>query len=430
MRLTLSQIENAPLNSLKEIRLYEELTTFPEAIYKQKDSLELLDLSNNKLNSLPEDIHLFSKLKICFFSNNLFVEFPKQLSKCKNLTMIGFKSNQISDIPEDSFPPTLQWLILTDNKISKLPKSIGDCLYLQKCGLAGNLISVLPDEMKRCSRLELIRISANKLTEIPEWLLKLPRLSWLAFSGNPCSDSIHKTHSVSEISWNEIQVENLLGEGASGFIFKAKHTVLGACALKIFKGEVTSDGYPEDELNTCLSTGGHPNIVPLFGELIEHPEDKKGIVMHLIPKTYVALGNPPSFSTCTRDVFDPNLEFQFNQGLAIIKNIAKASLHLHSRRILHGDLYAHNTLYNPEGDAYLGDFGAASHYSGINYPALIERIDVRAFGCLVEDVSVRIHSLSTNQKTLFQELIAMCMDENVAVRPNFETILNHLEDIK
>lgn len=35
---------------------------------------------------------------------------------------------------------------------------------------------------------------------------------------------------------------------------------------------------------------------------------------------------------------------------------------LHGRWISHGDFYAHNNLYHPDGGCYLGDFGAASFY--------------------------------------------------------------------
>tara|TARA_B110000211_G_C13950811_1_gene496101 strand:+ start:68 stop:262 length:195 start_codon:yes stop_codon:yes gene_type:complete len=60
---------------------------------------------------------------------------------------------------------------------------------------------------------------------------------------------------------------------------------------------------------------------------------------------------------------------------------------LHSKEINHGDLYHHNILIDKSADCLLGDFGAATFYNVDSAVApLIERMEVRAFGCLVEDV--------------------------------------------
>ncbi len=59
------------------------------------------------------------------------------LPNCRNawasaqLSMIGFKSNQISSVPATSLPPLLRWLILTDNHISQLPDELGERPLLQ-----------------------------------------------------------------------------------------------------------------------------------------------------------------------------------------------------------------------------------------------------------------------------------------------------------
>ncbi|QTH07728.1 leucine-rich repeat domain-containing protein, partial [Vibrio fluvialis] len=95
-------------------------------------------------------------------------------------TMMGFKSNQIVDVPAESLPAKLRELILTDNCIQALPESIGQCSDLQKLILAGNQLTNLPDSLARYHRLELARIAANQLKAPPAWLISLPRLLWLA----------------------------------------------------------------------------------------------------------------------------------------------------------------------------------------------------------------------------------------------------------
>jgi serine/threonine protein kinase len=65
--------------------------------------------------------------------------------------------------------------------------------------------------------------------------------------------------------------------------------------------------------------------------------------------------------------------------------------HLHAQGINHGDLYAHNILHCGEGRAVLGDFGAASFHPPGDPGAAeaLQRIEVRAFGCLLEELVER-----------------------------------------
>ena len=389
MQTQLEQLQKGLLKGATSFKYAGNLTEFPRELFELEDTLELLDLSNNQLRELPSDFDRFKKLKIAFFSDNLFTELPEVLGKCPNLTMIGFKSNLIQNVSEQSLPKQLQWLILTNNKIEILPNSIGNCEKLQKVALAGNKIKELPNSMANCKNLELLRISANELKELPLWLIELPRLTWLAFSGNPCTYKPDFSNEIEAIDWAKIEQKEILGQGASGIISKAilKDKIEEEVAVKIFKGEVTSDGYPEDELATCLAVGRHPNLVPLKGKIVNHSEGKEGIVLELIPPTYKVLGNPPSFESCTRDVFPEGITLTQLQKERILSGVKSAMDHLHSKGILHGDLYAHNTLFNEEGHAFFGDFGAATFFD-IHHPTaeLLKTLDYRAYQCLVEDL--------------------------------------------
>lgn len=428
---TLEQLLSGELKGTKTLKLSCQLKHFPSEILELADTLEILDLSDNQLSELPEKFSELKKLKIAFFSDNQFKVFPEVLAKCPNLTMIGFKSNQIHTIPEQAFPIHLQWLILTNNKINHIPESIGHCSRLQKVALAGNQIKELPEQMRACENLELLRISANQLMIIPDWLLALPRLSWLAFSGNPCCSTSPETTELSKISWDDLMMQELLGQGASGIISKATWTNNGEqkeIAVKIFKGEVTSDGFPEDEMNACILAGEHPNLVRVIGKIQSHPQQKMGLALELISKHYKNLGNPPSFETCTRDTFTEGTYFEPLVVLQIAKSIANASEHLHTRGIMHGDLYAHNILFDNSGNTIFGDFGAATIYDIKHKKApLLEKIDVRAFGCLLEDLLNHFKNETPNDK--LQLLKNNCLHPSIQERPTFSEIVDYLSTI-
>jgi len=157
---TLSDLKAGKLKGLTLLRLSEELTTFPDEVFELADTLEILDLSHNRLSELP-DLSRLKKLKIAFFSFNLFTKVPAAFKNCENLYMLGFKANQIEQFDEDILPLGISWLILTDNKIKALPRSMGKLSRLQKFPVAGNALTTLPLEMSQCRNLELMRLSAN-----------------------------------------------------------------------------------------------------------------------------------------------------------------------------------------------------------------------------------------------------------------------------
>lgn len=413
---TLAQLRAGELKGIKRLTLSENLTVFPQEIFELADTLEVLDLSHNALTSLPKEFSSLAKLKIAFFSYNHFTHIPSFIG-CENLTMLGFKANQIEKFDEDVLPLSLSWLILTDNKLTQLPRSIGKLHKLQKFPLAGNQIERLPDEMAQCRNLELLRLSANQLQEIPSWLLTLPKLSWLAFSGNPCSGK--QKFALEEIAYETLEVKELLGAGASGEIFKAYSAVHQEhVALKLFKGAITSDGYAHDEMNACMSTSEHPNLIKVLAKL--EGDEKLGLLLEYIPDIYRNLGLPPDFDTCTRDTFHEGSTFSIETIREVAKAIASAAAHLHSRGVMHGDLYAHNILINDEDHCYLGDFGAASFYEP--HQKEFEKIEVRAFGCLLEDMLSLCPVKEGEKYEILEEIRVRCMHEDRNTRPLFSEI--------
>ncbi len=415
---TLAQLRSGELKGAKRLLISENLTSFPSEIFELADTLEFLDLSNNLLSHIPSEISRLKKLKIAFFSNNLFSSVPSAFKECENLYMLGLKANQIEHFDEDILPLSISWLILTDNRLKSLPNSIGKLTKLQKFPLAGNQLTNLPESMSECTNLELLRLSANQLKEIPSWLLSLPKLSWLAFSGNPCVNSPQADHK--EIALCELEVKELLGEGASGEIFKGYSTELGSdVAIKFFKGAVTSDGYAKDEMNACMSVGEHENLIKVLAKV--EGDERLGLLLEYIPTAFENLGNPPNFDTCTRDTYKDEKEFTVEAISKIAKAIASAAAHLHDKGLMHGDLYSHNILINNENKCYLGDFGAASFYDKEN--RAYEKIEVRAFGCLLDDMLVRCSQKNGAEYKNIDKLREKCMSAEVESRPLFNELV-------
>ncbi|QCY11342.1 protein kinase [Pseudomonas sp. MPC6] len=433
---TLAQLRAGQLSGVTRLDLACGLTEFPREIFDLADSLEVLNLSGNALSRLPDDLHRLNRLRVLFCSDNQFTELPACLGQCTALTMVGFKANRIATVPGAALPPLLRWLILTDNHLSELPTELGQRPHLQKLMLSGNRLQRLPESLAHCHRLELIRIAANRLTELPDWLLTLPSLAWLAYAGNPLETEADAAalESVASIPWSALRLEQQLGEGASGVIHRATWERPGQpatqVAVKLYKGEMTSDGSPLHEMNACITAGRHPNLIRIEGRIIGHPQAQAGLVMELIDPVYRNLAGLPSLESCSRDVYANDTRFSAGVALRIASGIAQAAEHLHDQGITHGDLYGHNILWNEQGDCLLGDFGAASFHATADTleSRALQRIEVRAFGILLGELLERIESgLSDEGRRRLEDLQRRCCEPQVLARPGFDEIVRALK---
>jgi serine/threonine protein kinase len=111
--------------------------------------------------------------------------------------------------------------------------------------------------------------------------------------------------------------------------------------------------------------------------------------------------------------------------VGIAHSIASAAHHLHTRQLMHGDLYGHNILVHGA-HALLGDFGAAS-FNPSQDPAQahsLQRVEVRAFGYLLHELLAHSSDLSAADSTgaTLHALCADCLNTTVEARPLFAAI--------
>lgn len=409
--------------ALRHIRLADDLSEFPDELYRFADTVETLDLSNNQLSDLPADLYLFTKLKRLFLTNNKFRHIPAVLSQCPQLIMLSFKGNKLTQFAEGALPATLEWLILTDNQLSTLPEDFGRYTRLRKLALAANQLTALPDSMQQCRHLALVRLSLNKFESFPDWLFELPKLAWLGLGANPaCPVSEAKAMQIARFS--DYQLLEQLGEGASGVIYKAQ---LAAdpqpVALKQFKGWITSDGCPKDEMNNYLNAGEHVNLIRVKATLAD--SQLPGLVMELIPGSFTVLGQPPSLDSCTRDTFTQGQAFELPQLKLLMQQVTDVMAHLHQQQIAHGDLYAHNMLVNKEQQLYLGDFGAATALAALPLQQQLNfcALEVRAFGYWLLDMQSLLSAAdAVTFEHEFAAVLQQCLQPEVKNRPDFKQL--------
>lgn len=398
-------------------------------IYNFYNHVEILDMSGGHMSKLPNDFSKMKNLKVIFLSNNDFEEIPEVLGEISNLDFLGMKSCKISSISETALPKNLRWLTLTNNQIDHLPSSIGDLKKLEKLLLAGNRLSVLPKEIVQCQNLSLIKISANNFQSSPlDMLSNLPKLAWYGDASNPfCNNKNIKMPSVNFISQNAIEIKEMIGESAQNKVYKArlKETKMDV-AIKVYGGKINSDGYTEDEIKASIFAGEHQHLVGAMGRVSGMLNEQDALVLPFISPDFYNLGLPPSLTTCTRDTFPNDTIFSNDYIANVLSGICRALMFLHSKGIMHGDLYAHNILVNKNGYPYLGDFGSASLYNP-DKDLNREKIDVRAFGYLIDDLLAHCVKTEIKDYKKFDQIRQSCLVTRPADRPTFVEINEILE---
>lgn len=430
----MSSSEEIPTESIRELERLVELAKLnvPLPVSFPLEHVHKLNLTGCGLSLLPVNFEkAFPHLSILFLSNNNFQELPEVIGKCLHLQMVAFKSNQLDSIHPEALQPQLRWLILTDNRISIIPDTIGRCKLLQKCMLSGNRLQAIPQAMEQCTNLELIRLASNQLTEPPMVLLRLPKLAWIALSDNPFLHKVLEAHDLSsglpilEDLDESNNAAEILGEGASGITRKREYQG-ESVAVKTYSTEVnmTSDGLPEEErrINCAAAILDCPAFIRILGRT------RNGSLVMEYLKGYQAIGYPPSFDSCSRDVYtNDSLVHNMNakQAKMIVSALLQALVELHKQGICHGDFYGHNILVCTEDTSQvrLSDFGAAFFYEKesevSSYGTLLERIELRSFAIFVEEVNTH---LEEGELALLGELVARCRKEDPSSENNFDRV--------
>ena len=167
-----------------------KITTIPKWIANFK-SLKTLNLSGNQLNSLPEEIGQLSKLENLIVSKNcLSGALPKSLGKLKNLKELDASGNKLSKFPVSLAGLNhLNSLDLSSNKISAIPDGIEE-LQLTSLSLNQNQISSISPSLAQCPRLKTLKVEENclSLDAIPTVLLTNSSVSTLNLNGNLFSE--------------------------------------------------------------------------------------------------------------------------------------------------------------------------------------------------------------------------------------------------
>lgn len=123
----------------------QDLSELPEGLLALNKNLRTLNLSENKLSSLPPSIGTFTQLKILNISKNRIGSIPAEVGQLIKL----------------------ETLLANDNRLTALPATVSNLRSLRDVSLASNQLKSFPTQFSALKHLNSLDLSRNRITEIP-----------------------------------------------------------------------------------------------------------------------------------------------------------------------------------------------------------------------------------------------------------------------
>lgn len=133
-----TSLEDAMLNpdSVYRLRLRGRLREVPPEVFTSFPNLHELDLSRNRLKSIPPEIQLLKKLKRLLLFKNRIESLPPQIGELENLVELIINNNELVTLPDEiGNLKKLRYLDMWSNNISVLPHSMFEMKALQEVDL-------------------------------------------------------------------------------------------------------------------------------------------------------------------------------------------------------------------------------------------------------------------------------------------------------
>lgn len=188
-------------------------------------ALEELNLSSNKLKSLPTTMNKLMRLSKLNLSRNTFERAPEVISELKGLTILDISYNTLKlfdinlssltqlknlDLEKnclDVFPACicslsqLQRLDVAKNNIKEIPECLGNLRKLKELWLEDNNLSKFPEVVCRLEALETLDIDGNSVKLIPDAIANLKKLKFLDAGNCGLVDVPLAFCSLQELQW-------------------------------------------------------------------------------------------------------------------------------------------------------------------------------------------------------------------------------------
>ncbi|XP_014252540.1 leucine-rich repeat-containing protein 58 [Cimex lectularius] len=136
----------------------------PKTFASWSRSLRKLNLGGNALNVFPEQCLELEALQQLYMGSNAIEHIPKSIERISGLMVLCLGGNRLSEVPETvGNLNNLEVLILNDNMLESLPRTIASLKKLKSLQLHNNLLRTLPTEIITLKHLSELSLRDNPL---------------------------------------------------------------------------------------------------------------------------------------------------------------------------------------------------------------------------------------------------------------------------
>ena len=176
---TLQHLEEVNMSNNPQIDWEKLLPKF-----KKLPNLKTLNLSNNKLEKLPDAITKIKSLKSLDLSKNHLTTLPDHLLDLPNLYFLSLHDNALTTLPIIHKSSVIQKLSLQNNRLETLHPSIARLHVIRTLNLDNNRLNTIPKQIYWLSSLTNLSIVHNNISELPDSFSVLNHLVELDISNN------------------------------------------------------------------------------------------------------------------------------------------------------------------------------------------------------------------------------------------------------
>lgn len=167
------------------------LTEIPEQVFLDavEADISIVDLSKNKLRSLPEGLtNLSSKISELNMNGNFLNEVQPFVSQFDHIKYLNLSCNQLINLPDEvGLLITLREINIANNKFIEFPKSIYNLVHLEiiiACDNKIESIDATEEGLAALKRLATLDLSNNNISQVPPILGNMTQIINLSLHGN------------------------------------------------------------------------------------------------------------------------------------------------------------------------------------------------------------------------------------------------------
>ncbi|KAG6965882.1 hypothetical protein JG687_00005151, partial [Phytophthora cactorum] len=206
---------NAAINKLELLKSGDE---------KKWECIDLvkIDLSHNAIPSISDEIGGLTSVTSIKLTKNALQVLPERFFELQTLTYLDLSYNRLEQDLSESFGALagLKELVLSGNKLSRLPNSITLLENLEALHIEENTLTALPEQIGKLQKLHVLNAHSNQLTVLPSSFGALRNMQNLDLKKNRLESTGDALATLSllkflDLRQNKLVVFPVLPEGAA-----------------------------------------------------------------------------------------------------------------------------------------------------------------------------------------------------------------------